>query len=346
MRATVVSAVARTTFREFWRSPEAVFWTYGFPVLMAVVLGFAFQPGALPPVPVAVVGDTEVAGLVATLEKEPRLEVERMSAEAADRALARGRVALVVRLDGRLEDGAPVVRTDPTRQEAEVARLLVERSLRPPRAEVRAVAQEIEERPGSRYIDFLIPGLIGLNLLGAGMWGVGFNLVEMRTKNLLRRLAVTPMRRSEFLFGYLLGRFVLVVPESLAIALFGVFVWGVPWRGSIVAAMLLVLVGGFAFAGLGCLLACRTRTIEGIAGLMNLFQLPMWLLGGAFFDNERLTGVVRCAAEAMPLTHVNRALRDVMLEPGTLADIALPLGLLAAFAVTCFVVSLRLFRWH
>lgn len=342
MRAGVVFAVARTTFREFWRSPEAVFWTYGFPILMAVVLGFAFQPGTLPPVPVAVVASGDPAAVVAALQRQPRLQVEVLAAADADRALARGRVALLV----RVEAAGPVLRADPARPEAEVARLLVERGLRDPGAVAPAYASEVEDRPGSRYIDFLIPGLIGLNLLGAGMWGVGFNLVQMRTQNLLRRLAVTPMRRREFLFGYLLGRFVLVVPEALAIVLFGVFVWGVPFRGSWLAASLLVVVAGFAFAGLGCLLASRARTIEGIAGLMNLFQLPMWLLGGTFFDNERMTGVVRWAAEAMPLTHANRALRDVMLEPGTLVDVAWPLLGLAAFAAVCFVLALRLFRWQ
>lgn len=343
MRARVVGAVARTTFREFWRSPEAVFWTYGFPILMAVVLGFAFQRGTLPPVPVAVVAVADPAAVVVALQREPRLQVERMAAAAADQALARGRVALLV----RVEDQGPVLRADPARPEAEVARLLVERGLRGAAGgDAPAYAAEVEDRPGSRYIDFLIPGLIGLNLLGAGMWGVGFNLVQMRTQNLLRRLSVTPMRRREFLLGYLLGRFVLVVPEALAIALFGVFLWGVPFRGSLLAGALLVLVAGFAFAGLGCLLASRARTIEGIAGLMNLFQLPMWLLGGTFFDNERLTGVVKWAAEAMPLTHANRALRDVMLAPGTVADVAWPLGGLAAFAVLCFACALRIFRWQ
>ena len=343
MRARVVLEVARTTFREFWRSPEAVFWTYGFPVLMAVVLGFAFQPGALPPVPVAVVAGEGTGPVVASLRQEARLQVEAMSAAEADHALARGRVALLLRLDA----GEPVLRTDPTRQEAELARLLVERTLRGSSSGSDATLRaEVEDRPGARYIDFLIPGLVGLNLLGAGMWGVGFNLVQMRTQHLLRRLAVTPMRRAEFLFGYLLGRFVLVVPESVAIASFGVLVWGVPCRGSVLAALLLATVGGFAFAGLGCLLASRTRTIEGIAGLMNLFQLPMWLLGGSFFDVDRLTGVMRWASEAMPLTHVNRALRDVMLEPGTLADVAMPLGILAGFAAVCFALAMRLVRWQ
>jgi ABC-2 type transport system permease protein len=342
MRPRVVMAMARTTFREFWRSPEAVFWTYGFPLLMAIVLGFAFRPGELPPVPVAVVAGEHAEGVAAMLARHPRLQVEVLAEAAADRALARGRIALLVR-DAA---GEPVLRADPTRPEAEIARLLVERALREARdGPGQAIASEREERPGSRYIDFLIPGLIGLNLLGAGMWGVGFNLVLMRTQHLLRRLFVTPMRRSEFLLGYLLGRFVLVVPEAASIILFGIVLWDVPLRGSIAAVALLVVTGGLAFSGLGCLLATRPRTIEGIAGLMNAVQLPMWLLGGAFFSNERLEGVVRWAAEAMPLTHLNRALRDVMLEPGSVGEVALPILLLAAFGLSCFALALRLFRW-
>ncbi len=343
MRARVLLAVARTTFREFWRSPEAVFWTYGFPVLMAVVLGFSFQPGELPKVPVAVVAGGDAVALLTTLGQEPRLAVQLLSPADADQALARGRVALLVRLDG----ASPVLRTDPTRPEAEVARLLVERRLLAgPETTLPTMRNEVEDRPGARYIDFLIPGLIGLNLLGAGMWGVGFNLVQMRTQHLLRRLAVTPMRHREFLAGYLLGRMVLVVPEAVTIVLFGHLVWDVPFRGSLLATALLVAVGAFAFAGLGCLLATRARTIEGIAGLMNLFQLPMWLLGGVFFDVERLTGVVRWAAEAMPLTHINRALRDVMLAPGTLLDVTVPLLGLLGFALACFWLALRWFRWQ
>ena len=119
---------------------------------------------------------------------------------------------------------------------------------------------EVEDRPGSRYIDFLIPGLVGLNLLGAGMWGVGYNLVQMRVQKLLRRIFVTPMRRSEFLAGYLLGRSILVIPEALAILLFGVLLWGVPFRGSYLAAMLAIVIGGWTFTGIGVLCASRART--------------------------------------------------------------------------------------
>ena len=345
MKTRAVWAVAKAQFREFWRTPEAVFWTYGFPLVMAVVLGFAFRPSAPKPVPIAVVA-AEAAltePLVERLRRDARLQVEVLDAAAADRALARGRVALSVR--GSLS--APVVRADRTRPEAELAGLLVARALRQVANEGDvAIAHEDEDRPGSRYIDFLVPGLIGLNLLGAGMWGFGFNMVQMRTQNLLRRLSVTPLTRGEFLFGYLLGRFVLVIPEAIVIALFGMVLWGVPFRGSWLAFLLVVAVGGFAFAGLGCLLASRARTTEGVAGLMNLCQLPMWMLGGSFFANDTLQGPIRWAAEVMPLTHVNRALRDLMLEPGSLRDVAAPLAGLAAFAALCFAVGARLFRWQ
>lgn len=329
--------------REFGREPEVLFWVFGFPILLAVGLGIAFRNKPAERVAVGVLESPGAESLAKKLASAEGFDVERVPPEQAAQRLRLGKVALIV-----VAGDPPEYRYDPTRPDSLLARGRVDDVLQKAagRADVYVARETTVSDPGARYIDFLIPGLIGLNLLGAGMWGVGFNLVQMRTQNLLRRLSVTPMRRREFLLGYLLGRFVLVVPEALAIALFGVFLWGVPFRGSLLAGALLVLVAGFAFAGLGCLLASRARTIEGIAGLMNLFQLPMWLLGGTFFDNERLTGVVKWAAEAMPLTHANRALRDVMLAPGTVADVAWPLGGLAAFAVLCFACALRIFRWQ
>ena len=239
------------------------------------------------------------------------------------------------------------MRCDPTRPESELAQLLVERALQDAKSGgEQSMRAEVEDRPGSRYIDFLIPGLIGINLMGAGMWGVGFNLVQMRVQNLLRRLFVTPMRRSEFLAGYLLGRSILVIPEAIAIALFGVLLWGVPFRGSYMTAFLAIVIGSWTFTGLGVLCASRARTIETISGLMNAVQLPMWILGGTFFANEALEGPVRWVAECLPLTHINRTLRDVMLEPGTVADVWLPLAVLAAFGLCCFGLAMRLFRWQ
>lgn len=340
MNRRIVAAVAKVSFREFWRSPEALFWTYGFPLLMTVVLGFAFQPKDPEPVPVAVVAAEGSEPLRALLATSPRLAVQSLDEKAADEALARGRVGALVR--GTVQD--PVVRADPTRPDADLARLLVDRALargnEPDRARF-----EPEDRPGSRYVDFLVPGLVGLNLLGAGMWGVGFQLVQFRTQNLLRRLFVTPMTRGEFLLGFLVSRLLLALPESLVIVLFGTLLWGVPFRGSIVGAAILLVCGALAFSGLGVLVASRAKTIEGVAGLMNVCILPMWLLGGAFFGNERMTGVLRWLADAMPLSWCTSALRDLMLGSAGLADVALPVALLAGFAVGTFAIALRVFRW-
>ena len=277
MRWRVVKQVARTAFVEFWRSPAAVFWTYGFPLMMAVVLGFAFQPGTPPPVPIAIVDVPGASAMYATMQATERLSVELLPAKEADLALARGRVALLIKYD---QDG-PLLRSDPTRPEAELARLLVERAL--------------------------------------------YDAREA---------------------GYLLGRSILVIPEALVIMLFGVLLWDVPFRGSYLAAFLAIVIGGWTFTGIGCLCASRARTIETIGGLMNAVQLPMWILGGTFFANEALEGPVRWVAECLPLTHVNRTLRDVMLESGSLLDVWLPLTALAAGGLVCFGLAMRMFRWQ
>jgi ABC-type multidrug transport system permease subunit len=337
-----VIAVARTMFREFWRTPEAVFWTYGFPLLMMIGLGLSLQPRLPPPVPVAAVEGEIDPALLALLRRCDRLDVQALSAESADRALIRGRVGALVR--GTVAE--PVLRADPARDEALLARLHIEAALREARdGPGIAVAQEAEDRPGSRYIDFLIPGLIGLGIMGSCMWGIGYNLVMMRMENQLRRLFVTPIRRGDFLLGYMVGRGLLVVPDALLTAGIGMLLFGMPFRGSVVAMVAAVLAGAFAFTGLGVLCSCRARSYESIAGLMNLCQLPMWVLGGALFSADRLTGVMSAAAETLPLTHLCRALRDVMLEPGGLVEIAWPLGGLVAFGLLTFALAMKLFRW-
>lgn len=339
MNMPAVFAVAKLSFREFFRQPEAVFWTYGFPLLMTIVLGFTFRPAAPPLIRVAVVASADAAALCAVLAKNPRLAVAVLDAATADQSLARGRIQALV----RGPSGDLTVRADPMRPDAELARLQIERALRG--GDWQGPHQEAEDRPGARYIDFLVPGLVGLNLLGAGMWGIGFNLTEYRSKKLLRRLFVTPLRRSEFLLGFLLSRLTLLIPESVVILAFGMLCWDVPFRGSMVAASAILIVAALSFVGLGILVASRARTVEGVAGLMNLCQLPMWLLGGSFFSAEHLDGALGAVAAAMPLTQCNNALRDLMLEPKGLADVAYPLCFLSGFAALSFTLALRLFRW-
>src|SRR5262249_10216772 len=142
-------------------------------------------------------------------------------------------------------------------------------------------------QPGSRYIDFLIPGLMGMNLMGGGLWGVGFVLVDMRVRKLLKRLAATPMHRGDFLLSILTARMVFLIPDMLILLLVGWLAFGVPMAGDPATLALVILLGAAAFSGIGLLVACRAEKIETISGLMNLVMLPMWLLSGVFFSSKR-----------------------------------------------------------
>ncbi len=346
MRIRVLKQVALTSFREFVRTPEAVFWTYGFPLVMAFALGLAFSNSTPEPLRFVVPVEVEAGdALVAALEQHGagRVLWERMTEQASSRALALGE------FDGLLRGtvALPTLELDPTRPSSELAQFHIERISRAARGLDTAGIPEITAvtTPGARYIDFLIPGLISLNLLGAGMYGVGFNLVHMRVKNLLRRLIVTPMKKGEFLFAFILSRLVMVVPEAAFVVAFGALTFGVPVTGSLWLLGLTVVLGALAFSGLGVLVSSRARSIEGISGLMNLVMVPMWLFGGSFFSADRFPDVILPLVRLVPLTQLNDTMRAVMLHGAGIGDVWGSLAYLAAFSLVCFGLSIRLFRW-
>jgi len=346
MRLRVLNQIALTSFREFIRTPEAVFWTYGFPVIMAMVLGLAFASDEKPPLPVVVIKaegqNGSVSAFAAELKNNKQLLVTELPREEATEGFRHGKFVVM------LEDAVPKPKLsiDRTRPDAELARMHVEHTLLQRGRKDQEVIEEVRvEIPGSRYIDFLIPGLIGLNLLGAGMWGVGFNVVRMRDRKMLRRLMVTPMRKVEFLFAFMLSRLVLVVPDAVLIILFGVLAFDVPVLGSLWIILLLTLLGGFCFMGLGLLVAARVKTIEGVSGIMNLVMVPMWLLGGSFFSSERFPDAMQWLIQALPITHINDALRAVMLEGSGLAEVWGQLLFLLLFSLACLLSAVKLFRW-
>lgn len=341
MRLSVLRQIALTTFREFIRSKEAVFWTYGFPVLMAVVLGLAFGRSGNEPSRVAIV-ESETAGeLLAAFDGDDWVEAAVHGDEDARGALATGSIDAVL-------SGTPSrweVWFDESRAASRLARLAVERRLSPRAEDPDDRVVHKAKSNAERYIDFLIPGLIGLNLLGAGMWGVGFNLVDMRIKNLMRRLVVAPMHKAEFLFGFLLSRMGMVVFDAFAILAFGWLVFDVPVHGSWLLLGALFVLGGLATSALGLVVAARPTTVEGVSGVMNLVTLPMWLMGGSFFKTSYFPDYFRPVIEVLPLTHINDALRAVMLEGAGVAGIWPQMLYLAAFAAAGFAVALRFFRW-
>lgn len=328
-----------TRFREFWREPEAVFWVFIFPVLLAAGLGIAFRDS---PASVLKIGVVE-SRLAALLANEKGLSVETLDPEAADLALRTGRIVLVVRSGPK----DVVFRYDDTNPDGRTAKLLTTLALQRALGVSSPIAsEELVREPGSRYIDFVVPGLLGMNLMGNGIWGIGFSIVDARRKKLLRRLVASPMPRWQYLSSFLLYRLILLVVEVTAFVGFSRLVFDVPLRGTLSELAILCVLSSLAFSALGLLIAARPRTIEGASGLMNLAMVPMWILSGVFFSAERYPASVQPFIQALPLTAVIDALRANMLQGAPLTALSWQLVVITTWLVLSFFLALRLFRWQ
>src|SRR5690348_8600805 len=220
-------------FKEFIREPEALFWTFAFPVLLAIGLGIAFRNRPAEVAHIAVVGSTPEATRVATAARaDAGLAVEQLSPDSARVALRTGRVALLVLPQ---PDGSVQYQFDETRPDARAARLVADNAIQrgSGRGDVVKVSESHVRERGSRYIDFVIPGLLGMNIMGSSIWGLGYTIVDARRKHLLKRLVATPMSRAEFLISYLLSRIALLVGEVIVLLGFAALFFGVPVRGSL-----------------------------------------------------------------------------------------------------------------
>jgi ABC-type multidrug transport system permease subunit len=337
-------ALTRARVLEFIREPEAVFWVFAFPIIMAVVLGFAFREKGPDKVPVGITGGTAGGALAGKPLQSPALKTtEFATLEDGLQALRTGKIALLV------ENGNPLVyHFDPTRPDARLARLEVDDAIQGAAGRRNPVpVKEVEmHEKGSRYIDFLLPGILGLNLMGTGIWGIGFGIVNARLKKTLKLMTATPMRKSDFLLGQILSRLFFLLLEIAVILAFGVLAFGVPIRGSLVLLLATALLGSLSFAGLGLLVAARAKTLEAASGLMNLVMVPMWLLSGVFFSADRFPNAAQPLIRALPLTALNDALRAIMLEGKGLTAIAVPAVILAVWGVASFGVALKIFRWQ
>jgi ABC-type multidrug transport system permease subunit len=355
----------RARLREFWRQPARIFWVYGFPTVLAVVLGLAFQSRPPAPIQIDVVKGPYAAPIERAIEQHnnrlaaskgspgnsqtvllPEITIQWGTQEEADKRLNTGKAVLEVLPQG---ETSWTYRYDPTRPEAAAARQVVDDILQEAagRSNPRQPRDVHVTEPGSRYIDFLIPGLIGLNAMGGGLWGIGFFLVNLRIGKLLKCYVATPMPRRDFLAAILASRLTFLIPDVGVLLLLGTLVFHMPVRGNLLVFFLIDIIGALAFAGIGLLVACRASTTETVSGLMNLVMLPMYLLSGVFFSSERFPHSAQYVIQALPLTQLVNALRMVLLEGADLLnhDVLTAIAILAAWAIGTFYLALRLFRW-
>jgi hypothetical protein len=308
-------------FLEFIREPEALFWVFVFPVLLAAGLGIAFRNRPADVLKIA----AATPELAQSLRQEKLLDVQQLDSESAQEALRTGKVALLATPGS---SGAVEYRYDDTNPEGRAARLLADRAIQKAAGRVDPVAttDQLMREAGSRYIDFLIPGLLGMNLMGSAIWSMGFAIVDARRKKLLRIL-------------------MLVVEVGVLVG-FGALLFHVPVRGSLLDLGILCLLSSLSFSALGLLLASRARTIEAASGLMNVVMMPMWIASGVFFSSQKFPDMMQPFIKALPLTAVINALRANMLQGSNLAQMAPQVRIIAFWLVICFALALKLFRWR
>jgi ABC-type multidrug transport system permease subunit len=348
---------------ELWREPEVVFWVFIFPLLLAAGLGIAFRNKPADITSVVVIDGPSAQKTLAMLQtlsdkspsdksspgksssnKNSTAQATVLDRDAALKAFHFGKFDLAIESN---PDGSYTYYYDPARPESVLSRAEIDAQLQSAagRKDALATSAQSSSEPGSRYIDFLIPGLLGMNLMNSGMWGVGFALVEMRQRKLLKRFVATPMRRSDFLLALTSSRLVLMVIEVGLLLTFGVLVFHMPMQGSVVSVLLLGSLGAVAFGGVGLLTACRAQKIETVSGLINVVMMPMWIFSGVFFSYQRFPAITHPFIKALPLTALNDALRATILEGATLGSQSGRLLVLAVWGGVSFVLALRWFRW-
>jgi ABC-2 type transport system permease protein len=332
---------------ELKREPEVVFWVFVFPLLLASGLGIAFRNKPADASSVAIVagaGAQQAQALLLSSPQHESFKVVIQDEEAAQKGFRLGKYDIVIEPQG---NGAVRYRYDPARPESVLAKAAANDALQAAagRKDVVATISVVSSEPGSRYIDFLIPGLLGMNLMNSGMWGIGFALVDMRQRKLLKRFIGTPMRRSDFLLALISSRLVLMLIEIGLLLTLGVLFFHVRVLGSIAAILLLGVAGALAFGGVGLLTASRAQKIESVSGLMNLVMMPMWIFSGVFFSYERFPAVIQPAIKVLPLTALNDALRASILEGTPLIHQWSRLLILLLWGGVSFALALKWFRW-
>ena len=366
-----VTQLTLARIREFIREPEAVFWSYVFPLVMIVSLGLAFRSEPVEAVAV-VVQDGERSGeLVKVLKASPKLVVTSGSADECRRQLRSGKSELIIveelkNVSGTLEASQELrgeLLPESSRHLFQHAYRFVFDPTRPGSVHARDAVNDVLQRaagridpvpshddamtdPGSRYIDFLVPGLIGMGLMGGGIWGVGFGIVDMRIRQLLKRFLGTPMKKPHFIAAIMISRIVFMIPEILIVLVASRLLFDVVNHGSYLIMTLLIVLGAFEFAGIGLLVASRAKTLEAVSGLMNLSMVPMWIASGIFFSPDRFPSFAQPLINLLPLTPLIGAMRRVMQEGAELTQLIPELAIIIGWGVVTFLLGLRLFRWE
>ena len=361
-------------FREITREPGVLFWGIVFPILMSLGLGLAFTKKGDMLRKVAVIKSSEISigdtsAIVSFLQQKCelnnsgkeddykwRFEIRdeklgnsiflfyELEWDDAMVLLKRGTVNLILyRNNGNTE-----YHFDPVNSDAELTYLKLSNIIGT--GEIIPQRNSAEIKPltvtGTRYIDFLIPGLITLGVMMSTMWGISYRIIENRSKKLLRRLVATPMRKPHFLIALIAVRLTMNFIEALIIIIFAILAFNMSIQGSISAMVLLFLAGNMAFAGIAVFVSSHTSNTEIGNGLINFIVMPMMVLSGIFFSYYNFPDWSIPVIQKLPLTMLTDGIRSIFNEGAGYAEVAFPVLILSTIGVIFFTAGLKIFKWH
>lgn len=344
----VIRNLVAIQFKEYFREPEVIFWAMIFPILLSWLLGVAIGSGGKQERAVAVIGaegaptDSAVAWIESMVEGAG-VKLLPLDKEAALLALKKGKVSVMVERTG---EGNLRYHFDTRNADAERTWLLMERAAAGKingEAESDVTTLEI---PGTRYIDFLVPGLLAMSVMNSALWGVGWSLIEIRMKKFLRRMAATPMNKHLFLGSYFITRLIINGIQFLALYIFVYFYFDVRIQGSIAALITIFVAGNLAFSGIAVLISARTANARVGNGLINAISLPMMLLSGIFFSYHNFPEWTIPLVQKLPLTMLADAMRSIFSEGGGFAQVGIPSTVLALMGMIFIYTGAKIFRWY
>lgn len=371
MKKTQLYQLILVQFREFYREPGVLFWAIGFPILMAWGLGIAFKQKPEVIRKVAIIEkQVSVKGTAYDFNNFLQKETKEMPPEKdgthkhikhiydkklgkttyvfistnwenAIILLKRGNVSMIMKEDsGRL-----IYHFDPVNPEARLVQLQLEAMI--------SGNNKFEESPdvepltlsGTRYIDFLVPGLITMGIMMSCMWGISWSIIDNRSKKLLRRMVATPMKKSNYLISLFIARLILSLTESITIYLFAYIYFNMRIQGSIPALFLLCIAGNVAFTGVAILSACRTANPEIGNGIINAVTTPMLVLSGIFFSYSNFPNWAQPVIQKLPLTILADSVRSIFNEGAGFAETILPTVILALIGFATFILGMKFYKW-
>jgi len=368
MRKPIIQLIL-IQFREFYREPGILFWAIVFPVLMAWGLGIAFTHKAEQKRDIAFIEnhtqpDTLFRGIITNYAKKDSSSKEHFlryvirsgnkktgftvyrfipsTWEKSAKLLKQGSILIII----EEKEGKLFYHYDPFNNDAQLTYMQLSSFIskgKPlePAAEIKPLTQK-----GTRYIDFLVPGLIALNLMMSTMWGISYSLIEKRSKKLLRRMVATPMKKSSFMLSQLIARLVLNILEAFIVFIFAYFYFGITIQGNFIALIILYFAGMLCFTGISILVSSRTANTYVGNGLINAVVMPMMVLSGIFFSYHNFPDVVIPYIQALPLTILGDGIRSIFIEGAGFGEIFSPTIILSLIGILTFGVGLKIYKWY